>query len=68
MTWLERKGPFVSYTEEACPKCNSNLITFEIPVSDIIITETFCEGANCDYKITNSVDVIGDNPNEMSKV
>lgn len=58
MTYMERKGPFVRYSDESCPKCNGNLIEFDIPISDILITEIVCEG--CDYKITNSVEVIGE--------
>ncbi len=66
MSWLERKGPFVGYSDVACPRCNGTLIEFDIPVSDIIITDTFCE--SCDYSTTNSVEVIGEKINEMPQV
>lgn len=58
MSYLERKGPWVRYPEERCPKCNQEIIEFDTPVSDIIITETFCPNEDCDYKVIEDIDII----------
>ena len=60
MSYMERKGPWVRHRKDACPKCNGNLIEFDIIVSSaIMIAETFCE--SCDYNITNSEENTNEN-------